>query len=410
MQPFVKRILLFIGVTAVICGSFLGIKSFVYSQSSESSGFYDKVKKEMDKNANNDSFSLFQAMQAVTAQENLEKKSKITDPNDPRNDPRLKYYFGATEEIAPVPAVVKYGGVTLKVQANELIMSNLDTSPISRRQTTQLSFRFEYPEMIGRTPKNIDDFLVPIMNNKKRIWLDINTEPACFREDNIEVVSDDLHEIANYFSKFDKKFREFLLKNKGCSAINTFDIKYSSFGNKNYYVVHAVLPYSKDPTWQEPSIYPKLSEYYVTKDLQLEGYRTKGLREKGTDIIDERVYKYIPPNAKAGEYEFIVCGSNPDIMPKKFPKIRFDDDLYASCTHYFLLKNRVIMQINYAEKYFKENWQGIRNAVVKHFDSRITKIDDYVPQFYTKHKNTYQAVSQKQIDDLIKQNPKQTQN
>ena len=253
--------------------------------------------------------------------------------------------------------------------------------------------------------------LYSIITNKKRIWLDINTEPACLDERNVEVVSDDLHEIADYFSKFDKKFREFLLKNKSCSAKNTFDIDYSVFGNKNYYVQHAVLPYSKHPTWKEPFVYPDVSEYYKMDNLILEGYDTQGLGDNKTYVINERVYKYIPSNAKADEYEFITCHSNPPIMSKKFPKIKFNKETaYASCTHYFLLKNRIIMKVNYSEKYFKQHWQGIRDAVVRHFDSRITAVDDYVPQFYTKTKHGYQAVSHKRIDDLIKQNPIQATN
>lgn len=405
MKPFVKRILLFVGFATVICGSFLVIKAFVYKESSDNSDFYDKVKKEMNKNPNKDHLSLFQAMQAVTAQENLEKKSKITDLNDPRNDPRLKYYFGATEEIAPVPAVINYGGLTMKVQANELIMSNLDISPISGRQSERLRFLFMYPQMIGKTKENFNDFYRGIPGEQKNIWLDINTEPACFTENDVnpvQVISED-------FSKLDKRQQELLMLSKDCQSRRRFEIAYSIFGNKNHHV-QGTYRYQKIYGWKDVSVYPDLSKYYTMDNLTIVGYGIKGLTENNTDIIDERVYKYIPPHAKADEYEFIVCGSNPDVIPKKFPKLRFDNDLHASCTHYILIKNRMIAQINYSEKYFKENWQVIRDAVVKHFDSRITKIDDYVPQFYTKHNNTYQAVSHKQIDDLIQQNPIQTKN
>jgi hypothetical protein len=280
-------------------------------------------------------------------------------------------------------------------------MSTLDTSPVSKRQEEKLTFQLLYPKMIGKTPENFDDFYRGIPGEQKNIWLHINTEPACFDEENVEVVSDDLHEIANYFQDPDTRKRESIIRNKDCPTKWRFDIKYSVFGYNNSWYPHG---------WKKSSLYADLSEYYKMENLNLDGYRMSCLSGDGECVLDERVYRYIPPNAKADEYEFIVCGSNPDIMPKKFPKIRFDNDLHASCTHYMLIKNRMIAQVRYSEKYFKQHWQGIRDAVLKNFYSRITAVDDYVPQFYTKHNNAYKAVSQQQIDDYIQKIQKQTAN
>ena len=397
MKPFVKKILLSVGISAVIFGSFLGIKSFVYSQASEDIGFYDKVKKEMDKNANNDNFTLFQAMQAVTAQENLDKKSKITDPNDPRNDPRLKHYFGATEEIAPVPAVVKYGGVTLKVQANELIMSDLNTSEVTGDLDNNLRFLLTYPSMTGKTPENFDDFYNTSLNEKRNIWLDIFAESECGAAYSF---SDDIDVIKNDLSKLTKQQKQDLIKSRYCDNKRSRDITYSSYGDTSFHVP-GTYESKGEKLWRKPNEYPDLSQYYTMDKLTLEGYKISGFTEKGTGIIDERVYKYIPRNAKADEYEFIVCGSNQNTIPKKFSNISFRNYAHSSCQHYLLFKNRFLLKIRYSEKYFKHHWQGIRNAVVKNFDSRIIAVDDYVPQYFTKENNIFKPIPVSFIDNLI---------
>lgn len=398
MKPHWKRVVLTASaISAMIAGSFI----FSYAsggEAQEKQDFWDAVKKETEKNPNNDHLSLFQAMQKVMNEKRLAEKNKLTDPNDPRNDPRLKDYFGSIHETAPVPAVINYGGLTMMVQANELILSSLDKSEISGRQSSNLTFLLTYPQMIGKTPENFDDFYRGIPGEQKNIWLHINTEPACFSEDQMQVVPSD-------FNKLDKQNTELLIKNRDCPARRNFDITYSVYGNKSYHVL-GTYKETKIHGWKPPSVYPDLSKYYETDKLILDGYRIQGLTEKNTDLIDERVYTYIPPDAKKGEYEFIVCGANPDVMPQKFPQMRFDDDLYAGCMHYMVIKNRMIVRIEYPEKYFKQHWKTIRDNVVKHFHSRITAVDDYVPLFYTKHKDGYQPVPQKQIDDFIKQNPK----
>jgi hypothetical protein len=240
-------------------------------------------------------------------------------------------------------------------------MSTLDTSPVSKRQEEKLTFQLLYPKMIGKTPENFDDFYRGIPGEQKNIWLHINTEPACFDEENVEIVSDDLHEIANYLQDPDTSKREFIIRNKECPAKRSLDIEYKVYGNKNYYLADSVLPYSKHPTWKEPFVYPDVSEYYKMDNLILEGYDTQGLGDNKTYQINGRVYKYIPSNSKADEYEFITCHTNPQIMSKKFPKTKFrQETAHASCTHYMLIKNRMITQIRYSEQYFKQHWQDIQ--------------------------------------------------
>ena len=98
MNSFVKKMVLSVGLTAVICVVGVVLKGAIiycvlYAQSpkegaSVTDDFYDQVKKELGDNPNNDSFSLFQAMQKVMEQKRLEDKNKITDPNDPRRNSR----------------------------------------------------------------------------------------------------------------------------------------------------------------------------------------------------------------------------------------------------------------------------------------------------------------------------------